>query len=85
MIKKGDIIKVRPDLEPWKTYDGVVYTNNIMPNYAGQKAIITEVFIVHKETDISCYRLQFYCEEKRSPWCWSEIMLLPNESKISIY
>lgn len=56
-----------------------------MPNYAGQKAIVIEVFIVHEETDISCYRLHFHCEKERSPWCWSEIMLLPTESKISIY
>lgn len=61
MIQKGDIVQVRPDLEPWKTYDGIVYTNDMMPYYAGKKAIITEVFIVHKETDILCYRLQFPC------------------------
>lgn len=85
MIQKGDIVQVRPDLEPWRTYDGVVYTNDIMPDHAGQKAIVTEVFIVNKEINIPCYRLQFPYEEKQSRWCWSEAMLLSIKFKISIY
>ena len=66
MIQKGDIVQVRPDLEPWKTYDKVVYTNDQMTKYASQKAIVVETFIVHDETDVLCYRLRFLNENIQS-------------------